>query len=179
MRSLIRAAAAACAVALGVATLPAEDKKEKDKGVPFTDEAFVVLAASGGTLEVELGKLAKTNAANPEVQKFGERMVTDHTKANKNLAEAAKSAGLGLPVKLLPDHQKHLDHFAGLKGAAFDTAYMKHMVADHKEDIALFERATKEAKNEKVKALATQTLPTLREHLKLAEKVNAGLKGGK
>jgi len=173
----MRLAAGACAVLLCTLAAPAEDAKKA--GEKFTDQMFVIQAGSGGMHEVALGKLAATNAENPEVKKFGERMVTDHTKGNMELMEAAKSANVGVPAKMLDEHQKHVDHLGKLKGAEFDAAYMKHMVEDHKEDIALFQTASKQATNPAIKQFATKTLPTLQEHLKMAEKINGSLKGGK
>src|SRR5688572_20555565 len=53
-------------------------------GVPLytSDAEFVAMTASGGMLEVELGKIAAQKASNAEVKKFGQHMVTDHSKAN-------------------------------------------------------------------------------------------------
>jgi putative membrane protein len=48
---------------------------------------------------------------------------------------------------------------------------MKHMLDDHKEAIALFEREAKHGQDPDLKRFAADTLPTLREHLKLARKV--------
>ncbi|MDB5309254.1 MAG: putative outer membrane protein-like protein [Gemmataceae bacterium] len=176
MQSLTRAAAAACGLLLGTITLSADSKKS-GKDVPFSDDVFVVKAASGGKYEVALGQIAKENASSEDVKKFGERMVTDHTKANKDLEEVAKKAGLGLPTTLLSHHQQHLEKFSKIKGAEFDKAYVKHMVKDHEEDVALFERASKEAKNSDLKDFAVKTLPTLKDHLKMAKSLDKGEKG--
>jgi predicted outer membrane protein len=46
------------------------------------DRQFLRHAASDGLAEVQLGQMAAERATNPEVQRFGQRMVTDHTKAN-------------------------------------------------------------------------------------------------
>jgi putative membrane protein len=152
MSHVTRFAAGTCALFLGAFAISADDKK------PFSDEQFVVLAYCGGLHEVALGNVAKTNAGSPEVKKFGERMVTDHTKANKDLVEAAKSANAGIPTKMLDDQQKEVDRFSKLQGPEFDKAYMKHMLSDHKQDIALFERAGKEASNPQLKQFATKKI---------------------
>jgi putative membrane protein len=76
-------------------------------------------------------------------------------------------------------HREVMDHLLTLKGADFDHAFMKHMVSDHQEAIALFEREAKDGKDPELKDFASKTLPTLREHLKMARKI-AGMeeKGG-
>ena len=63
------------------------------------------------------------------------------------------------------------DKLSKLQGAAFDKAYMKDMVADHKQDVAEFKKASATSKDPDLKNWATQTLPTLESHLKEAEKV--------
>ncbi len=45
------------------------------------DEDFATNAAKGGKMEVELGRLALRRARSAAVKRFGQRMVTDHTRA--------------------------------------------------------------------------------------------------
>ena len=46
---------------------------------------------------------------------------------------------------------------------------MEEMVKDHKKDIAAFEKQAEHGQNAQVKEWATKTLPTLKEHLNLAQ----------
>ncbi|MGH9410003.1 MAG: DUF4142 domain-containing protein, partial [Vicinamibacterales bacterium] len=79
------------AVALGIApalaqsTTPARQTTSSTRGtkgtLPAADRAFVRAAASGGMAEVELGNLTKDKASNADVKQFGDRMVSDHSKA--------------------------------------------------------------------------------------------------
>src|SRR6187401_212280 len=52
-------------------------------------DSFLTEAASGGMTEVELGKMVATKSQNADVKKFGEMMVTDHSKANDELKALA------------------------------------------------------------------------------------------
>jgi putative membrane protein len=65
-----------------------------------------------------------------------------------------------------------------MKGADFDREYMKHMIADHKKDIAEFQKQAKSGKDADLKDFAARKLPTLQEHLKLAQGVNESLGAG-
>ena len=67
-----------------------------------------------------------------------------------------------------------------LSGAAFDKMYMTHMVKDHKKDVAEFEKEASKAKDSSLKNFAQQTLPTLREHLQMAQTIapTVGATGG-
>lgn len=136
------------------------------------DSEFAVAAADGGMMEVQLGELAKTNAASADVKKFGEMMVTDHSKAGEELKALAAQKNITLPATLSDEKQKKYDDLAKKKGAEFDKAYISFMVDDHKEDISEFEEAAKEAKDPDVKAWAEGKLPTLKHHLEMAEAID-------
>jgi len=151
-------------------TLTASAQGEKKKG-PFTDEEFVKKVASDGMHEVELGKLAQQKGTSAEVKKFGQHMVDDHSKANQELMQVAQSAGISVPTMMMPKHQKDVEKFRGLQGAEFDREYANHMVKDHQTAVAMFQRASLEAKNAPLKAFATKTLPTLQEHLQHAQRL--------
>jgi putative membrane protein len=144
----------------------------EDSKKPFDDSTFVADAASGGLLEVELGKIAVSQAKTEEVKKFGQRMVDDHGKANEQLKKAAKSAGIHVPEKMNDKHQKDLDRFKNYKGENFDVDYMNAMVKDHEGDVAEFTRASKQAKDPGIKEFASKTLPTIQEHLEIAKKIS-------
>ncbi len=140
-----------------------------------SDNKFVKDAAEGGMMEVELGRIAASKGANPDVKTFGQRMVDDHSKANDQLKQVASSKGITLPASLPASKQKEIDKYNKLSGAAFDSAYIKHMVEDHKKDVAEFKKESKNGKDTDVKSFATNTLPTLEDHLKMAEDVSSKL----
>ena len=100
---------------------------------------------------------------------FGERMVQDHTQANNKLMAIAQSKGVQLPTTPNDKDEHTLEHLQSLSGTAFDKAYADHMVRDHKADVKEFEHAARSAADPDVKAFAKATLPTLKEHLSLAE----------
>ncbi|HZR29861.1 MAG TPA: DUF4142 domain-containing protein [Terriglobales bacterium] len=137
-----------------------------------TDKKFVENAAKGGEAEVELGQLAVQKASSPEVRQFGQRMVDDHTKANQELQQIASQKGITPDTQLTPKDQKLKDRLSNLSGSQFDKAYMKAMVNDHKEDVAEFQKEARNGKDDDVRSFASKTLPTLKEHLRMAEQAN-------
>jgi putative membrane protein len=141
------------------------------------DHAFVMEAASGGMMEVELGRMAGKQASNDDVKKFGQRMVDDHGKANNDLSALAQKKNIKLPAEMEKKHAATRDHLSKLNGAAFDKAYMQHMVTDHTQDVAAFQREAKTGKDPDVKAWAGQVLPTLQDHLRNAKQVSSELGG--
>lgn len=120
-----------------------------------------------------MGQLAKDHAQNQAVKDFGQRMVDDHTKAGDELKGIAQQKGMTLPTSLDAKDQATFDRLSQLNGAEFDRAYMADMVRDHKTDIADFKREADRGTDADLKAFASKTLPTLQEHLSMAEKADA------
>jgi putative membrane protein len=142
-----------------------------------SDVAFAKEAAIGGMEEVELGTLAKEKAASPDVKQFGDRMVTDHSKANDELKKWAQEKNVTLPTDLDAKGKARKDKLSKLSGAEFDKAYMHEMVTDHTKDVSEFKHHSTTGKDADLKAWAGQTLPTLEEHLKMAKEKNAAVSG--
>jgi putative membrane protein len=155
----------------------AERSRTVSGNVSSMDRQFAQKAASAGMMEVELGKIAQQNAASADVKAFGERMVTDHGKANSELKEVAASAGISLPADMTSEHKSHVNQLQNQKGAAFDRAYVQQMLKHHQKDVAEFEKASQSVTNADIKKFATGTLPTLREHLKEIQSIHSNMAG--
>lgn len=121
--------------------------------------------------EVALGQLAVEKVSSSDVKKFGQRMVDDHGKANDDLKQLASQKNVDLPQDLNAKDKATKASLEKLSGQQFDQAYMKDMLKDHKKDIADFRRESRSAQDPDVKKFASQTLPTLEEHLKQAESI--------
>jgi len=133
-------------------------------------KTFVEKAAQDGMTEVELGKVALEKSKNPEVRSFAQRMVTDHGKANGELATLAKQKGIDAPKKLDAEHQAMVKNLEAKDGASFDSEYSRHMNMDHSKAISLFE-ATANSTDKDLAQFAKKTLPTLKEHKEMAGKL--------
>ena len=140
------------------------------------DSKFAVEAASGGMTEVQLGELAQQKASSQKVKDFGAMMVRDHSKMNDELKQLAASKNITLPPAPGEDHMDHIKKLSEKSGKEFDKDYMKMMVDDHKDDIDKFEKCSKDSKDPELQALATKSLPILREHYDAAKKINDALK---
>jgi putative membrane protein len=139
------------------------------QNVGAADMKFAREAATGGMEEVQLGQLAVQNASSDQVKQFGQRMVDDHSKANDQLMALASKENMTLPMQLTAKEQAVVNRLSGLKGTAFDKAYMRDMVRDHEKDIAAFETEASSGTDPGLKDFAGKTLPTLQEHLRLAK----------
>lgn len=174
MTRVLRLVLGGTVIALATASMAADPEHPTEA----TDaNAFLVKAASGGIAEVELGRLALQRGSSPDVKAFGERMVNDHTQANRELDALAARKGVAVPKNLDREHTALRDRLSKLSGRDFDQAYMKEMTADHEQDVAEFRRASEGSKDPDVRAFAAQKLPTLVSHLDAAKRIENTLNG--
>jgi putative membrane protein len=141
-----------------------------DKLAP-SDEEFAQKAATGGQAEVALGQLASEKATSPKVKEFAQRMVSDHGQANQQLEQIAGNKKLDLPKMLPTEAQEEQDKLSKMSGAQFDKEYMRFMVEDHQKDAQEFQQAASSVTDNDLKQFATQTLPIIQEHLKMAKQM--------
>lgn len=141
------------------------------------DRNFLMDAAMGGMMEVELGRVAAQKGMSDAVKQFGQRMVDDHSAANTELMSIASSKSITLPAELDEKHREHVTKLSAMSGAEFDRAYAKMMVSDHQKDVSEFEKQSTKGADPDLKAFATKTLPTLQEHLQMARTLDGGQRG--
>jgi putative membrane protein len=164
-------------------------------------QQFVSDAAIGGMKEVRLSELALDKSQNPQVRDFAMRMVHDHSEANSKLAEIAQQKGLNLPATntfaindpnwnnpMLTGSEQVKDgyllttnlpvatyqgvkHLRSLSGKEFDDAYIRDMVSDHIMTIHEFEVAQRNLSDPELRQFASTTLPTLRMHSEMAQRL--------
>lgn len=142
------------------------------------DQQFINDAAKGNRAEIELGKMVVEKAKDPNVKRFAQMMVDDHTKALNQLQQVASKSNITLPDGI-PDDAKDLqDKLSSESGKQLEKDYMDGMVQDHQKDVQDFQQASQNLKDKDVKMWATKTLPTLQKHLKAAQQIDSRLNGG-
>ena len=129
-----------------------------------SDRNFMVAAAKGGQMEVEWGKLAAQNGRDANVKKFGNRMVTDHSKANYELMALAKEEGVSLP------HAKASGKWKS------DRDYINMMVKDHEKDLAEFQNEASNGTDPDLKKFADKYSKVVQAHLDMAKGIQSKLK---
>lgn len=138
---------------------------------------FAKKAGAAGAAEVEMGKLGAAKSTNAEVKAFAQKMVTDHTKANKELIAAAKTKGVAVPTEPNMMHKGMKEKFEHQSADHdFNHDFMQQMVRDHESAVELFQTAANDTTlDPEFRALAKKTLPTLERHLADAQKLEAKL----
>lgn len=156
----------------------AQDKNE-DKNVNDDISEFVTEVASSGMMEVQLGEKMAQNATNPEVKNFAKEMVKDHTKLNEELKALAAKKNITVPTGLADKHKDIIEDVMEKKGKEMDKEYIDKMVDAHQKDLDKFDEKAKDAKDADLKNWAEKSIPTLRMHLEMAQKLQDKMKDNK
>ena len=157
-------------------TIFAANAHADDAKKALAESEFVHKASTANRTEIAASKIAQKRAQNDGVKKFANRMIKDHTKAKGDLLAIVADQRFTVPNKLDPNQEKQLEQLKIASANDFDKVFMMHMLEDHEMAVDLFSRASKQLKDEKLKAYAEKTLPILKEHLALARKVNDELR---
>jgi putative membrane protein len=148
------------------------------------DAQIASIVVTANQVDIDAGKLAASTSTNAEVKKFAQLMVTDHSGVNK------QAVALVTRLKVTPEDNetskslkeggdKNIAALKGLKGAAFDKAYVDHEVAYHQAVLdAVDKTLIPNAKNADLKALLVKVRPAFEAHLAHAKHLAASL-GGK
>jgi predicted outer membrane protein len=136
------------------------------------------MAFQDGMGEIMLSKLALQKSADPEVQQFAQRMITDHTVMNAQVLPLAQGKSLTLPREISPEQLLAYITQSKLTGTAFDQAYMRRNVDVHARDVDQFRAAAATDLDADFRAFANAGLPTLTAHLQQAQQISSRLGSG-
>ena len=132
------------------------------------DKIFVKKAMQGNIAEVQLGELTLQKSNNDQVKQFARKMIDDHTKLNEQMRSVALQLSVEIPTEVSKKDKSLINKMQALSGTAYDQAYIKEMVKDHKQDLSDFHM---EALNGNVKDAATQGSKIISEHLQMAQQL--------
>jgi len=137
---------------------------------------FLTMVDTINRTEIEMGRLSQERGQSKSVRKLGERMVQDHTVLENRTKNLAITLGIVLHYRVDTKHQAMIDELAAYSGAAFDRHYVEDQIEGHRQAISLFQQVAAENPDRSVRDFALNTIPLLRQHLKLAEKASKNIK---
>jgi putative membrane protein len=132
------------------------------------DAQFLVDAVEINMMERQLGELAQRKAITPKVKELGSRLEAGHLASYKRVIAMARQKVVTLPIITTTEARITYDKLNEKLNASFEKAYCNRMVSDHKNAIALFEKAQVNTKDPDIKAWVMIMLPVLRSHLDAA-----------
>jgi putative membrane protein len=140
-------------------------------GASVTDRVFVKDAMEGGLAEVQLGQLTLQKSSNDQVKQFAQHMIDDHTKLNDEMKPVAQQLGVNIPTQVSKKDSKIINKMQALSGPAYDQAYIKDMVKDHKGDLSQFQAEASSGQDQTVKDAAAQGSKVIAQHLQMAQQL--------
>jgi putative membrane protein len=146
-----------------------------------SDAQIASIVVTANQVDIDAGKLAASKATNPEIKKFGQQMVADHTGVNK------QATALVTKLKVTPEDNstsqslkaggdKNIANLKSQKGAEFDKAYIDNEVTYHQAVIdAIDKTLVPSAQNAELKALLVKVRPAFVAHLEHAKMIQSSL----
>ena len=152
-------------------------------GAP-TDPQIVGIVTAADQIDINYAKLAMSKTRNKQIRDFAQQMITDHSSVQKSVNDLAAKLNV-TPVdsqtsdSLNAQAQQTMQKLQGLKGKAFEKAYIDNEVAYHQAVI----NATKtvlipSAQSAELKSALQGATPLFEGHLQHAERVQSGIEGG-
>jgi putative membrane protein len=146
-----------------------------------SDPQIAGIVVTANQIDIDAGKLARSRTKNKEVAKFARQMITDHTSVNKQAGALAKKLDLkpadsDTSKSLKSGAADNIKNLKGLKGAAFDKAYVDHEVAYHQAVLDAIDKVLiPNAQNAELKDLIVKVRPAIAAHLDHAKMIQGDL----
>ena len=171
-------AATAGVAAAGVGTRADNASLAVSRAAPAVssqDRTFMDQASQINLTEISLGRFMEARATMTAERTLGARYARDHTTAQANLRALASRLRVTLPTTAGANNASTVARVEAQKGRSMDDAFVTASVSGHKAAIAIFKKEESTGSNPAVKAYATQYLPMLQTHLRLAEQAETAL----
>ncbi|WP_162795088.1 DUF4142 domain-containing protein [Nonomuraea lactucae] len=136
------------------------------------DRTWLRRIHAGGMAELQVARLAQSNAKSRKVKSLGETLLTERGRFDEELLRSAARFGVTLPSTLSKAHRKQAEELAGAAGRKFDRRFVAEMLKSHKNAIAVTRREITRGSAPEVVALAKTALPSLRSHLGMLRKAD-------
>jgi putative membrane protein len=170
----ITALSAILALAAVMTCLPAFAKSPATRDQQSTarqDTKFLEKANQGNVDEIELAQLALQKANSDDVKNFAQKMIHDHNMLIENMKPFANEAGLQVPSHPSAATEAEKLKLSALSGEAFDKAYIKAMVQDHRKDLEEFRTEVKSTGYPAFKDAVSKGEQVVREHLEMINQI--------
>ncbi len=140
------------------------------------DQIFANAVAQQSMTELELGKLAATNASSDAVKNYAAQMTESNTKVNERLKRVAAKGNVTISAALDPKSRTRVDKLAKLNGADFDRAFVKDQIQSGEKNLRVYEQELQNGADPGLKALAARATPFMQKQLQAAKDLEKSLK---
>ncbi len=152
-----------------------------NRGDALAAPAFVRAVATSDLYEMEASRLAEQRSQNEQVKRFAQQMLRDHGKTTGELKgilpQLQGVSAQQMPTSLDQQHQALVQQLQGAQGAEFDRVFARQQLQSHQTAVELFRAYAQSGDDAQLKRWASQTLPSLEEHLRQAQQLQRGTQG--
>lgn len=153
---------AATAWAAQATASPTLDKQE---------QAFIAKATADDAMQITLARVVLDHPASAQARALARQIIHDHQSIDRKLtrfsvAKPAQGRAHGTSSSDI-DHARL--QLGQLHGQALDQAFAKKMVQTHEQAIPLYEQAARQSQDKRLRTIARESLPLLRQHLQAAK----------
>lgn len=137
-------------------------------------DAYVTNAAMSDMYEIESSRLALEKAKSPEIKKYAQQMIDDHTATSTQMKSLLPKTGLKMtPPTTLDDRRRGMiDNLRAASADAFDRTYIDQQTMAHQEALTLHSGFAEDGDNAQLKQFAAATAPKIRHHLDMVKNLD-------
>lgn len=153
----------------GQASQSSQASAMDQSGSKMTDHQFIKKAAEDDLAEIQMAQLAQQKASDNNLKQMAQHLMNDHQQNEQQIKQVAEQQGVTLPTQPDSKDKAKYDRLSKLNGSQFDKAFIREQLRDHQKDVAMFQHASSNAKDQAVKQYAANTLPKLQQHLEMVQ----------
>lgn len=151
-------------------TVIQKEVKIEDAAVE-NDASFLNEIAEIHLAEIEIGKLAMKKAIRPDVKKYAQMLINDHTTSLEELRALAIKNTITLPTSTLAIDVEKYNELDKKSGTDFDTAFINMMVDGHEKAVNRVTEISQKATDPDVKLWISRQVTTFTTHFDEAKKL--------
>lgn len=169
-----RAVASTIAIVSLFAVRPALAQATQAGAAKLDDPTIIAIFDAANTWDIQTGNIAAKKGSTKEIRDFGAMLARDHTTVRQQGRDLVKKLGVTpTPPKnfaMARDHAAAVAKLNGLKGKAFDRAFLEHEIAFHKAVIDAVNASLLPAlQNPEARDLVTKVAPAFQAHMMAAQ----------
>lgn len=168
------AALTAGLIGIGLVSLSSDAESKPAGDGKLNDPTIVAIFDAANTWDIETGDLAIERGQSKEVREFGEMLARDHKIVRQQGRDLAARLGVTptppADFAMAKDHAEAMKKLKGLRGAAFDRAFLAHEAAFHKAVLdAVTTTLLPALQNAEVRELVNKVAPAFTAHMLKAQ----------
>lgn len=157
-------------------------KQDSAPGADWSEANMFAMVELLNVADSAGGAVAVSRSRNADVVEFGRTMMRDHHMMREQVKALIDTAGPTPEVPsgdtMVAHHDSAMAHMRTMPRDQFDRAYLEHEVMAHEHALAVGSMIEQKSTNAKLRALVTQSKPTMQGHLDRARALLAKYSAG-